>query len=86
MNIRQGDCKVNNQQLAICSTHQLPPQPTLTRPLTIPPSFGPTRCSGCGVKINLSRGGYSHGPGGYECGAYTEKTFAKTVKNRAARN
>jgi hypothetical protein len=38
------------------------------------------------VKINLSRGGYSHGPGGYECGAYTEKTFAKTVKNRAARN
>ena len=51
-----------------------------------PPTFEPTRCAGCGAEIKLSKDGYSHGPGGYQCDACTEKTFAEEARKRAAKN
>jgi len=53
--------------------------------LANPPDYAPTTCGGCGTVINLSEGGYSHGPDGYQCDACTEKVFAEAVKKRAAK-
>ena len=54
--------------------------------LANPPTFEPTKCARCGVEIKLSEGGYSLGPDGYECDACTAKTFAESVRKRAAKN
>jgi hypothetical protein len=48
-----------------------------------PPAYEPTKCSGCGVVIVLSKGGYSQFGDQYTCGKCLGKTWAEESRERS---